>query len=1119
MGSHVENAVRTRGWTGARGGSGRRAGQLMGVAVLFVALLSGFTPASAAPPTWPETLATALDDAPDSASRPMRDAALQALRGSLDDADLDAAGALRTAYADGTRTLDGAATQQLFATDQRMAQAIHVALTQGATEAVVDAAGNLLWANRATADTLIADATAIGADSRRLENRLRQGVDEVAKGDAHWRKGQLNAAVVAYGKAADRAWEVLSAAGVDYSPDADLDSDGVADVIEMMMGADPRVVDTDGDGLSDAFEILTAAPWHLPDQADTDGDGIGDGAEDEDGDGLTALDEQDHQTDPRRFDSDGEGLSDGEEVSQHGTDPNRVDTDDDGLDDAAELRAGTDPLSPDSDGDGIPDGQDVNVTRVEGPDGVAVEISGTGDLAGALDFNRRPLDDLLHDAPGQVSAPVDITLAEDAAPGFVSARITLPYDDQQVEGDEGDLRLFWFDPEQQFWVPAAGEDQQVVDIDANRVTATVDHFSIYAIFNIANWEQEWTALGGSCAARGGGDGDVVFVDVAFTLDSSGSMDWNDPQGLRKQASKNFVDALLDGDRAAVVDFNSWARLRQGLTTDRDAVKAAIDQVGDSGGTNIGAGVDVALDELERGDDDERAQIVILLTDGVGSYSHTLTERAGDAGVTIYTIGLGSGVDDRLLREIAERTGGSYYPVAVAEDLPDVFREIGEDTGDTGEDTDGDGLTDCVEERGIRDHRGDEFTSDPRLVDTDGDGLDDGEEVGEARVLYDRTYSYPIGRYYPVYSDPRRANSDGDTLDDAREHQLGTNPRRSDTDGDGLDDDDELAYGTDPTDPDTDDDGLWDGEEVEIGMSDPTADDRLGANAILDEIGLRPYTLFRPLTAGSLSWPFDVLDWDPGTGRCDWGGPNCGTLRVYTQQLYAQEHGGGIPTAVWCELRDCLPQDYERDIIGEVVAQQGLFQADGTVTSEQAADRIASYCQEWAARPSDGCTAGNVDATASGGIHWDELLRTAAEFVIDLPGGTRPPEPEVQQAKQELEGLARRAVDETPRAPGESPQKWGTRVHQRFKQLLDEHSGSLELHPETGYVGGRLSTRNGAAWESGTTAPDAVLGPTSNPRAVFDLKTGASGIRSSWARRLRGNLPASASDIPIIEIRP
>lgn len=65
---------------------------------------------------------------------------------------------------------------------------------------------------------------------------------------------------------------------------------------------------------------------------------------DPDADGLAAAGEAAANTDPRNPDTDGDGISDGDEVNTHGTDPLRADSDGDGQDDPAELAAGTNPL-------------------------------------------------------------------------------------------------------------------------------------------------------------------------------------------------------------------------------------------------------------------------------------------------------------------------------------------------------------------------------------------------------------------------------------------------------------------------------------------------------------------------------------------------------------------------------------------------------------------------------------------------------------------------------------------------------------------------------------------------------------------------------------------------------
>ena len=105
--------------------------------------------------------------------------------------------------------------------------------------------------------------------------------------------------------------------------------------------------DSDGDGLSDWDEIHTHGTD--PNNSDTDGDGLSDGAE-----------VNTHGTDPLDTDSDDDGLSDGDEVNTHNTDPLDADSDDDGLTDEAEVNThNTDPLDADSDDDGFSDSIEV----------------------------------------------------------------------------------------------------------------------------------------------------------------------------------------------------------------------------------------------------------------------------------------------------------------------------------------------------------------------------------------------------------------------------------------------------------------------------------------------------------------------------------------------------------------------------------------------------------------------------------------------------------------------------------------------------------------------------------------------------------------------------------------
>jgi outer membrane protein OmpA-like peptidoglycan-associated protein/opacity protein-like surface antigen len=85
-----------------------------------------------------------------------------------------------------------------------------------------------------------------------------------------------------------------------------------------------------------------------------------DGPLDSDGDGLSNAKEDELGTDPYNPDTDGDKLTDGEEVLDYGTNPLEPDTDWDGLKDGEEVhRYDTDPLDPDTDDGGVSDGHEV----------------------------------------------------------------------------------------------------------------------------------------------------------------------------------------------------------------------------------------------------------------------------------------------------------------------------------------------------------------------------------------------------------------------------------------------------------------------------------------------------------------------------------------------------------------------------------------------------------------------------------------------------------------------------------------------------------------------------------------------------------------------------------------
>lgn len=146
----------------------------------------------------------------------------------------------------------------------------------------------------------------------------------------------------------DRYYSVgLGLAYIGEGCDSDRDNDGLGRCEEEKLGTDPNKADSDGDGLSDGDEVHKYKTDPL--KADTDGDGLSDGDE------LLK-----HKTNPLKADSDGDGLNDYDEIMVYKTDPLKADTDGDGLSDGDEvLKYKTDPNKVDTDGDGLNDGDEV----------------------------------------------------------------------------------------------------------------------------------------------------------------------------------------------------------------------------------------------------------------------------------------------------------------------------------------------------------------------------------------------------------------------------------------------------------------------------------------------------------------------------------------------------------------------------------------------------------------------------------------------------------------------------------------------------------------------------------------------------------------------------------------
>jgi len=177
------------------------------------------------------------------------------------------------------------------------------------------------------------------------------------------------------------------------------------------------------------------------------------------------------------------------------------------------------------------------------------------------------------------------------------------------------------------------------------------------------------------------------MNLAIVIDASGSMA-GAPLASAKLAAKEMVARLTAADRVALVAYGSDGALLFPSTpldpSARERVDRAIDLIGDMGGTNISAGLEIARAEVARGATKEHLNRVVLMSDGdanagiqdpagLGEIAHSMS--AG--GISTTAMGLGTSYNEDIMMAIAEHGGGNYYFVESDTQLAGIFeKELG-----------------------------------------------------------------------------------------------------------------------------------------------------------------------------------------------------------------------------------------------------------------------------------------------------------------------------------------------------------------------------------------------------------------------------------------------------------
>ena len=172
-------------------------------------------------------------------------------------------------------------------------------------------------------------------------------------------------------------------------------------------------------------------------------------------------------------------------------------------------------------------------------------------------------------------------------------------------------------------------------------------------------------------------GGVRYIDMMLVLDTSGSLAQTDPDDFRTEAAVGLIRGLSPKSdiQIGVIGFNNSNDLLQPLTADRNSVIAALRGLKQSGGTNLAAGIETAVDELVRNGREDSSRVIVLFTDGMSNEkkARAAANYAKSEGVAVQTLLLGENLKGGfLLEEIAAGTGGSFVWVLNPTDLPEAF---------------------------------------------------------------------------------------------------------------------------------------------------------------------------------------------------------------------------------------------------------------------------------------------------------------------------------------------------------------------------------------------------------------------------------------------------------------
>ena len=197
------------------------------------------------------------------------------------------------------------------------------------------------------------------------------------------------------------------------------------------------------------------------------------------------------------------------------------------------------------------------------------------------------------------------------------------------------------------------------------------------------------------------------IDIIMAIDVSASMLAKDLKPNRLDALKNVADEFIKNrvsDRIGLVEYAGESYTKTPLTTDKSIILQSLREIKYNniieGGTAIGMGLATSVNRIK--DSKAKSKVIILLTDGVNNAGFidpiTAAELAKEFQIKIYSIGLGTNglalspvgidvrgkfnyanvrveIDEKLLTQISEMTGGKYFRATDNNRLEEIYSDI------------------------------------------------------------------------------------------------------------------------------------------------------------------------------------------------------------------------------------------------------------------------------------------------------------------------------------------------------------------------------------------------------------------------------------------------------------